>query len=392
MFAVSVLLSTTLLSGASHSNAAANAAIPPWARRYNVSCSHCHLGANPMLNATGIRFRWAGYRMPEDIGQQEDMKRVSDYIGARAQIRYTYDKVSGQPASMDAFSLNETNLYFSGALGKHIGEFMELAAPDGEKFGAEMVFLVTVWGNENSSRGFRFGQQKAFAEGGVAGFDRSIGLSGPLAFDEPLTASTGIVLGGTPVGVEGFYVQGSNRVAVSMYNSQIAGTTSKDIGLNDQLLLDENGSALEVMGYYGTQTGLDPLQPALNSHAWRLGVSASKVLGSPESNLYVLGTLIYGSDVDLPTTAPSSTNKGYSYWLSAQYLFPDPALSLFGRYEYLDPSTTTANDARGRFVLGGVLPIDPLQHIKFTAEFVHDKPQGPGPSENAVVAEAQLAL
>lgn len=389
MLTLSVLLSTTLLSGAVHNEAAA---IPPWARRYNVSCSHCHLGANPTLNATGIRFRWAGYRMPEDIGQQEDMKRVSDYIGARAQVRYTYDKVSGEEAAeVDGFSLNEANLYFSGALAKNFGEFIEFAAEEDE-FGPEMVSIVTIWGNENSSYGFRFGQQWAYASAGVAGFDRKIGLATPLSFDAPLTGTTDIVFGGLPVGAEAFYVRGSNRFAVSVYNSQIEGVSAKDIGLSNQLLLDELGSALEVAGYYGTQTGVDPVNPVLDSHAWRLGISASKLIGSADRNLYLIGTYLYGNDVDLPTSFPSTSNTGYSYWFSAQYLFPNPTLTLFSRYEYLDPSTSTSSDARGRFVFGGVWPIDPLQYLKLTAEYVNDSPQGTAPTENAFVLEAQLSL
>ena len=61
MRALSLLLLVGLLSGASASKASA---LPAWARRYNVNCSHCHAPAVPRLNATGIRFRWAGYRMP----------------------------------------------------------------------------------------------------------------------------------------------------------------------------------------------------------------------------------------------------------------------------------------------------------------------------------------
>ncbi|MGE5760566.1 MAG: hypothetical protein ACM37V_09455, partial [Gemmatimonadota bacterium] len=50
---------------ASAATARATAAIPAWARKYNVNCSHCHYPAPPRLNATGLRFRWAGYRMPD---------------------------------------------------------------------------------------------------------------------------------------------------------------------------------------------------------------------------------------------------------------------------------------------------------------------------------------
>ncbi len=44
--------------------AKAHALIPAWARKYNMNCSGCHYPAPPRLNATGQRFKWAGYRMP----------------------------------------------------------------------------------------------------------------------------------------------------------------------------------------------------------------------------------------------------------------------------------------------------------------------------------------
>ena len=392
MLGMSVLLSATLLSGTMHRDAAAANAIPAWARRYNVSCSHCHLGANPTLNATGIRFRWAGYRMPEDIGQNENTKRVADYLAARAKFRYTYAKVSGEDATDDGFSLDETNLYIGGSFAKNFGSFIEFTG-DAEGFNAEIVSVVAIWGNEKSSYGLRFGQQNAYFQAGVAGFDRPISLSAPLALEGPISATSEFALSGTPDGIEGFFVSGSNRIALSVYSSQFAGTTMKDIGLNNQFLLDDKGSALEVLGYYGTQTGLDPVDPTLNSHVWRLGITANKVIGGPDRNLMILGSYVYGNDVNLPVPPfPSATNRGYAYWFSAQYLFPHPTLTLFGRYEFLDPSTTTTNDGLGRFVFGGALPIDQLQYLKLTAEYVNDSPQGTDPNSSAFVLEAQLAL
>ena len=126
---------------------------------------------------------------------------------------------------------------------------------------------------------------------------------------------------------------------------------------------------------------------------WRLGITANKVIGGPDRNLMVLGSYVYGNDVDLPVPPfPSSTNTGYAYWFSAQYVFPNPTLTLFGRYEFLDPSTTTTGDGLGRFVFGGALPIDQLQYLKLTAEYVNDSPQGTDPNSSAFVLEAQLAL
>ena len=89
--------------------------IPAWARRYNVNCSFCHAPAAPRLNATGIRFRWAGYRMPEDIGTQVSVDDVKNYIALRGRVRYVYDKTNGQPTSTSGFQFSDATLFVAGS-------------------------------------------------------------------------------------------------------------------------------------------------------------------------------------------------------------------------------------------------------------------------------------
>src|SRR6266540_7090048 len=62
-----------MTSYSTRSLAASHALIPAWARKYNMNCSGCHYPAAPRLNATGIKFRWAGYRMPDAIGENVDV-------------------------------------------------------------------------------------------------------------------------------------------------------------------------------------------------------------------------------------------------------------------------------------------------------------------------------
>ncbi|HEX9083125.1 MAG TPA: hypothetical protein VF836_00185, partial [Gemmatimonadaceae bacterium] len=62
--------------------------IPAFARRLNVSCNYCHTTI-PRLNATGYKFRAAGFRMPEDIGKAPTAKfELGDYFSARIQSRF----------------------------------------------------------------------------------------------------------------------------------------------------------------------------------------------------------------------------------------------------------------------------------------------------------------
>src|SRR6266511_3510947 len=94
-----------------------HAGIPAWARRYNVNCSHCHTPAVPRLNATGMRFKWAGFRMPEDIVQSGEVQRIQNYISLRARVRYDYAKTEDQPASTSQFSFNDATLFYGGPFG-----------------------------------------------------------------------------------------------------------------------------------------------------------------------------------------------------------------------------------------------------------------------------------
>ena len=53
--------------------------------------------------------------------------------------------------------------------------------------------------------------------------------------------------------------------------------TKKDFLVTDQFLIDDAGSGVQAMGYYGTVVGLDTLAPGLTSHFWRVGLTANKI-------------------------------------------------------------------------------------------------------------------
>jgi len=77
-----------VVCAALHANADDVKALPMFARRYNVPCSTCHTSA-PRLNETGYKFRAAGFRMPEEIGQEPERPyKLFDHVGFRLQPRY----------------------------------------------------------------------------------------------------------------------------------------------------------------------------------------------------------------------------------------------------------------------------------------------------------------
>jgi len=370
---------------------AAQLMIPAWARKYNMNCSGCHYPAPPRLNATGMRFKWAGYRMPEDVGEKVDVERIQNYLAVGAEATYEYEKTEGQPATTSGFTLPGVTVWYAGPFGKHYAGFFELAhGPGGEI--ERIAQFSTVWGKEKTYGGFRFGQMHNFNEWGLAGFDRSVGISTPSPIEDPLTAAIPFMLGEHALGVEGYYVSGSNRLSAQVLNGvtpegELAGPdfdTRKDFLVTDQILTDSAGSGIQAMGYYGTLVGLDTLSPGLASHFWRAALSANKIYRGFE----VLGGVVIGKDFDLPAAAPE--DKGLGYWFSGQYTFPKSALTVFGRYEFVDPNTDASGDANRRLVGGVVLPINLPQYMRWALEYRLDTPQGGGPKTSNITTQFLL--
>ena len=237
-------------------------ALPAWARKYNMNCSGCHSPAVPRLNAKGFAFKWAGYRMPEEIGEKQDVKQISEFLAARARFGYAYEKTDTKPTTANAFELGDVTLFAGGSIGKNYGAMLELEhGPEGIELVAN---LVGVWGKESQYVGIRGGQMHWLFEGGVAGFDRPTGISEPT----PLGVSTAAVpfaFASNQRGLEAFVVSGKNRLSFQVLNGfnaagktdEPGSTSTKDFVAIDQFIYDYNGSGIAVVGYIGTVDGLD---------------------------------------------------------------------------------------------------------------------------------------
>jgi len=355
---------------------AAHASIPAWARKYNMNCSGCHYPAAPRLNAAGIRFRWAGYRMPDEMGEKIDVTQVSNYVSLRGRMRYEYSKTESQPVSTSAFTFNDVTLFYGGPLGRNFAGFSELEREPSGEVGL-VAHVMGVWGKEKSYGGFRAGQMHWLLRDGVAGFDRPTGVRTPNPVNSPVTAAIPFRFSADQLGVEGFLVSGRNRASVEVLNGiHTTGSgdppdpdTEKDFAVTDQLLFDDAGSGLTAVGYYGTVKGLDPLASTLRSHFMRVAISANKIVNRFE----ILGGFVYGKDQDLPAAAADVSGMGY--WVSGQYMFPKSSLTVFGRYEFVDPNTDVSDNGSTRVVGGLVLPVGLPEYLRLALEGALDFPQ-----------------
>lgn len=371
----------------------AHAMIPAWARRYNKNCDACHYPVPPRLNAEGQRFKWAGYRYADQIGDKIDVEKIPNYVAGHGVVQFEWNKVEGQSAD-NAFAVPEAGLFFAGPFGRNFSGFLELErSPDGTV--DLKASVAAMWGKEQAYGGFRVGQMHTIAEWGVAGLDRPVTVNdiaplGTITAAIPFAFDMG-------VGAEAYVVTGSNRLAAQVTNGidRTGGVApggpgpAKDVALIDQVIYDEAGSGVEAVAYYGTLKGIDTLAaPSLNSHFWRLAFTANKIYRDVE----LLGGVVYGRDFDLPTSLAFTNNedKGLGWWVSGQYYIPDAPLVLFARYETVRPNTDVSNNSVRYVDAGIVLPINLPQYLRTTLEYRLTTPQGGLPKTNDVIAELQL--
>ncbi len=363
-------------------------AIPAWARKYNMPCSGCHYPAPPRLNTVGQQFRWAGYRMPNEIGQRMVVERIEDFIAMRGRFRYTHVARTGQP-TQSGFTVNDATLFYAGSMLENYTAFFELEREAEDEIGLT-AHVQTEWGTAQRFWGFRGGPMHWVQRVGLAGFDRPTGISTPSALSATTTAGTGAVpfrINGDQLGVEGYYVTGRNRFSAMVLNGindAGAGTggdvdKAKDVAVTYSRILDDVASGLTAVGYYGT-LGRDSTR-----HFIRLSASANKVWNDNE----LLAGLTYSRDSDLPGATTEVT--GQAFFVGLQRFFRSNNLAVFGRFDLLDPDTDTGNNRYQVYTLGAVLPVGNPQYVRLALEGQLTSYQNPATkSLNKIVAELMV--
>ncbi len=376
-------------------------AIPAWARRYNMNCSGCHSPAVPRLNATGIAFKWAGFRMPDEIAEAVEVRKIENYLAARIVAAYDNVQRKDDGAEADGFSVPSASLFAAGPLGKYFGAYLEF---DRESEGTvDLIGSMTgVWGGADRFGGFRVGQgHMLMAGGGVAGFDRPTGISTPLAYDESLTESIPLRLAGDQVGVEAFAVLGGRvRTSLQLLNGVVLGggeegsaVSKRDLALTNQVMWDDAGSGVGLTAYLGNATGLFSAQPERARRFYRFSATANKIVNRFE----LMGGYVLGKDLDVPTgdtLAPVIRSpSGRSLWVQGQYTAKGNPLTVFGRYEVLDPDRDVADVARARALLGAVLPMSLPEYFRWSVELFRDSYQSSAlPQRTGLATRLQVSF
>ncbi len=306
-------------------------AMPNFARKYGLGCGSCH-DVIPKLNEFGWKFRAAGYRMPDEIGQKQASYNIGDYFAGR--LNFAVNQSSATAAASGSPSVSNMNMAFTGgsiyaifgALTPNISSESELGFSTNGSLEVSTASVGYYTGTEDSWFSARIGKLNTFM--GYGGSDR--GWSG------------------SPKMNSGY--------AISLYNYQnggvkptYTGLTGSNMGIDLGYVFGEATVHAEVLSGYtyaggkpsaavaGKPTGVGAGQaPSANSFDYMFW--ANYILtedGGGISAAYYLGN----ADIN---TGSASTNVDSEFWqnkfsryaIYASYPIPVAKVLLEGGYEH----------------------------------------------------------
>ena len=365
-------------------------AIPAWERKYGIECSGCHYPAIPRLNATGQRFRWAGYRLPNDFGKEPDVNNVGHFLAARARGQFVYtNPETGNRAS--EFQWRDTTLFYAGAVTKNLSSFNEI-----EREAADDIGLVAqvegVWGIPSHFTTVRFGQFHTIYGVGIGGFDRPTGISRPALFNDKLTSSEiPFRIRSDQRGVEVAHVYRNSRLLAQITNG-VDTTGSGTEGENDQdkdflvayeQILDDQASGLTLYGYRGIWH--DPALSPEDFQFYRYGASANKIFSF---GFEAMGGYIHSND-----NRPASLGRtvlGESFFVELEQYLRGIDLTALARYDWIDPDRDVSGDTRTKETVGFVHSFQ--EHLRIALEGSRSSDEITDLTDYQAVVEAMIVF
>jgi hypothetical protein len=367
-------------------------ALPMFGRKYDMNCSICHVqGVFPRLNDVGYRFRRAGFRMPEEIGQPQDKKfEIGDYFSAAAQDAFVAssesDSTTGERNNQAHFEPGEFVLFpLTGSLGKYWATQGELSiTTEGE------VEL------ENSNARFVFGKEKSFfsAKAGVfhalegyGASDRPIGLHFPLFMETPAESAQDTLftmVEPSLLGLEAGYTYKNSSLSATLTNSlrpkkadeEIEGShffgegnSPADVQVVFNQILGSKGSG--VTFYYYTGSSRLPQDPngftdGTNEDVFKNRFHRGALFGTfyPWERFAVLAGAALGRDHLFDSAAGAVSGSFTSWGLFGELnWFPMTGLGLGARYDFFDPAMNVRNTLQAGSAFVSYTPVSFFQAI-----------------------------
>jgi hypothetical protein len=409
-------------------------ALPQWARRYGVSCTVCHASV-PQLNSTGYKFRVAGYRMPDEIGNDAKISNYGDIMSVRAREQYkitapSTDSTGKKTQATNGFSNPGLGIYpLYGAFGKYWGAASEVdfsagntAATKGTVGGVSMNtanLRATIPVTPDSFVTVRSGLISNFEGYGAA--DRGVGLLSPgwkptASQIQPGGTKSFTYLGTTfsGEGVELGYNWKDTHASVQMtngYNSfngsanQGEDNHLKDFSLYVNQMIGE--SALSAF-YYNGKTGYS-YDPTVNvqsiggaeaastpgSATWINNYERAAVYGTlkilKNEKLSLLAGFAEGKDHMINKTTHNGADQFNSYGMFAQaQSVLHEHLTAALAYGTMRASTRAAGNRSSDWTVSVAVPVE---NAKFALDYQNKRTQNIGNRDtitNTIQAEWML--
>lgn len=346
-------------------------ALPAFARKYHVGCSTCHAPAVPRLNGVGFKFRRAGFRMPEQIGLEEQAEfALGDYFAAVVQTQYevthTSDRTLGPAVSQtnNTFSLPELQLHpLTGSLARYFATRAQITFSADEGVAVENGYIRGVWGTQDAWFEARAGLFHPFEGFGAA--DLPIGLSAPLFMVQSanMNQDTLYRIGdinrvGAEVGVQwldtSLSVMVENTLTATVSGGEVAGEgTIRDTDNRKNIVVVANqlvGNYSGVTAYYAhgwtnLPTDPDAFVAGTLADTWRNRFDRLALFGSLGNGRvygYAGGALGFDHALDRVTGQTSIFHSVGAFVEGDMALTPWAIPYLRG--DYFDPSTETSDN------------------------------------------------
>ena len=299
-----------------------SAAVPMWARRYNVACSTCHNWPAFQLTAVGLDFLRRGHRLKGD-GFDKDWTHL-----VAGHVEWEYDAATG---STNQFNSPEFHLHAGGALTDNFSGYLN--ANVNNEIEAAYLQYTKEWGDDVyfTARGGRLSPTllRNYGNGLEAGASDPLILSDTTLNANPFTpdrTNNGIDVGGR-------YQMFFTQVGV-LNGDDVAGQASVGHHKDFYATLEATPDGVSGVGLYYHHGGYDlgdpTAPPQLADSYHREGVFANY----SQPLFRIAGAYLYGQD-HVATVATARKIQG---WYAQVNGYPSGWVAVWVRYD--DTKTT----------------------------------------------------
>lgn len=352
------------------------AAVPMWARRYNVACNTCHNWPAFQLTAVGLDFLRRGHRLKGD-GFDKDWTHL-----VAGHVEWEYDAASG---STNQFNKPSFHLHAGGALTENFSGYVNANINND----IEQAYLqyTKEWGDDTyfTARGGRLSPTllRNYGDGLEAGASDPLILSSTSLNANPFTPdrlNDGVDVGGR---YQMFFAQ-----AGVLNGDDVAGQAAVGHHKDFYATLEAMPDGLSGVGLYYHHGGYDLGDPAappqLNDSYHREGVFANYT----QSLFRIAGAYLYGKD-HVATLTPDRKISG---WFAQVNGYPSAWVAVWVRYDDTKTTDETGQLRTRRGTVGATFKVFEISTTSARIALEAGRQQMPGTHANLGVVNLLWAL